>query len=251
MSNQRLPTRVLTFYRSGPMPCPYLDGKAEQQLFAELTEPAAARQFDILSQGGFRRSHQIVYRPACTDCCACVPVRVVAADFEPSRSWRRVINANRDLQVTEVGDQITEEQYRLFRDYTNDRHGDGDMAKMNRREYAAMVVNSPVDTGLVEFRAPDDRLIAVCLKDRLADGLSAVYSFFAPDEAKRSLGSYVVLWLIGRAHELGLDYVYLGYWVPGSRKMEYKTRFRPIEAFSTDGWCVLDDEAIGAGSDDA
>jgi arginine-tRNA-protein transferase len=240
MSHQRLPTKILTFYRSGPMSCPYLPNRVEQQLFAELGGPGAQETFDVLSRGGFRRSHHIIYRPACVDCNACVPIRVVVREFETTRAWRRVLKANEDLTATRVGNRVSEEQYRLFHAYTNDRHGDGEMAKMNRREYVAMVMNSPVNTELTEFRGADGRLVAVCLMDRLSDGLSAVYSFFDPQAAKRSLGSYVVLWLIEEARESGLDYAYLGYWVRGSRKMDYKVRFRPIEIFGAEGWRRLD-----------
>ena len=236
MTTQRLPHQILTFYRSGPMPCPYLSGRVEQQLFAELSGPTALDVFDELSKGGFRRSHHIIYKPSCSGCSACVPVRIVADRFEPGRAWRRVTNRNSDLLVTEVGTRITEEQFELFRRYTNRRHGDGEMAKMSRRDYAAMVLSSPVDTVLVEFRRPDGSLVAVCLMDRLDGGLSAVYSFFDPLEQRRSLGSYVILWMIEHARAQGFDYVYLGYWVAGSRKMDYKIRFRPLEAFGPKGW---------------
>lgn len=240
MTTQRLPHQVMTFFRSGPMPCPYLSGRVEQQLFAELSGPTALDVFDDLSQGGFRRSHHIIYKPACTGCSACVPVRIPVARFKHGRAWRRVLNRNSDLQITEIGTRITEEQYDLFQAYTNRRHGDGEMAKMSRRDYAAMVLSSPVDTVLVEFRKPDDSLIAVCLMDRLAGGLSAVYSFFDPAEDRRSLGSLVILWMIEEAQRLDLDHVYLGYWVAGSPKMDYKIRFRPIESFGPGGWTEID-----------
>lgn len=240
MTTQRLPHQVLTFYRSGPMPCPYLSGRVEQQLFAELAGPAALDVFDELSKGGFRRSHHIIYKPSCAGCNACIPVRIVADRFQPGRTFRKVINRNSDLTAVEVGTRITEEQFELFRRYTNRRHGDGEMAKMSRRDYAAMVLSSPVDTVLVEFRQPDGRLVAVCLMDRLAGGLSAVYSFFDPLEERRSLGSHVILWMIEHARQNELDYVYLGYWVAGSPKMDYKIRFRPLEGFGPDGWCEIE-----------
>lgn len=241
MTTQRLPHQILTFYRSGPMPCPYLSGRVEQQLFAELSGPMALDVFDELSKGGFRRSHHIIYKPSCAGCSACVPVRIVADRFRPGRTWRKIINRNADLRVTEVGTRITEEQFELFRRYTNRRHGDGEMAKMSRRDYAAMVLSSPIDTVLVEFRRPDRRLVAVCLMDRLAGGLSAVYSFFDPAEDRRSLGSYVILWMIEHARRHDLDHVYLGYWVAGSPKMDYKIRFRPLEGFGPGGWREIAD----------
>ena len=222
------------------MPCPYLSGRVEQQLFTELSGAQALDTFDVLSQGGFRRSHHIIYKPACTGCTACVPVRIPVLRFKSSRAWRKINNRNADLTIVDVGTRITEEQYELFKSYTNRRHGDGEMAKMSRRDYAAMVLSSPVDTVLVEFRNGSGKLIAVCLMDRLAGGLSAVYSFFDPDKDRRSLGSYVILWMIEEAKRQDLDHVYLGYWVAGSPKMDYKIRFRPIESFGPNGWSEIE-----------
>ena len=223
------------------MPCPYLSGRVEQQLFAELSGAKALDVFDTLSQGGFRRSHHIIYKPACSGCNACIPVRIPVDRFRPGKSWRRIINRNDDLVATDVGARITEEQFDLFQRYTARRHGEGEMAKMSRRDYAAMVLSSPVDTVMVEFRHPDGNLIAGCLMDRLAGGLSAVYSFFDPAEERRSLGSYVILWMIEEAKRLELDHVYLGYWVAGSPKMNYKARFRPFESFGPKGWTEVTD----------
>lgn len=236
MTSQRIPYPSLTFFRSGPMQCPYLSGHVEQQLFAELSGGRALDFFDELSQAGFRRSHHIIYKPACTGCDACVPVRIPVAGFIQTKAWRRCANRNTDLIVANVANRITEEQYSLFQLYTNQRHSNGEMAKMSRREYAAMIQSSPVDTVMVEFRKPNGRLIAGCLMDRLKGGLSAVYSFYDPAEGRRSLGSYVILWMIKEAKRLEIDYVYLGYWVPGSPKMDYKFRFRPLEKFSAKGW---------------
>jgi arginyl-tRNA--protein-N-Asp/Glu arginylyltransferase len=248
MTTQCLPHQIMTFFRSEPMPCPYLSGRVEQQLFAELSGAKALDEFDVLSQGGFRRSHHIIYKPACTGCNACVPVRIPVARFKASKAWRKVLNRNSKLIVTEVGTKVTEEQFDLFQIYTNRRHGDGEMAKMSRRDYAAMILSSPIDTVVVEFREPDGRLIAGCLMDRLAGGLSAVYSFFDPQEERRSLGSYVILWMIEEAMRLDLDHIYLGYWVAGSPKMDYKSRFRPLEAFGPNGWNEIEDPSSVATS---
>lgn len=240
MSLQRSTDRLLTFYRSRPMPCPYLPNRVEQQLFTELSGPAAKAAFNQLSRGGFRRSHHIIYRPACRGCAACVPVRVAVNGFTGSRAWRRVLAANADLHAVPAGRSISDEQYDLFRRYVTRRHGDGEMARMTRRDYAAMVVASPVETELVEYRDTADRLFAACLIDRLSDGLSAVYSFFEPEETRRSLGSFMVLKLIEQARAEGLDYVYLGFWVENSPKMAYKGRFRPLEGFGPDGWQLIE-----------
>lgn len=246
MTFQRPSTRLLTFYRSAPMPCPYLEGRSEQQLFTELSGATAQEQFETLSRGGFRRSHQVIYRPACRNCSACIPVRVAVADFRMTKAWRRIVNANADLAVVDTGKNATDEQFILFQRYVGARHGDGEMANMTRRDYGTMVLTSPVDSSVVEFRAPDGKLIAGCLIDHLQDGLSAVYSFFDPDSDRQSLGSYIVLWLIQHARLHNLNHVYLGYWVAGSRKMAYKARFRPLEGFGPDGWRVIETDGDSA-----
>ena len=240
MSIQR-GTELITFHRSLPMACPYLPNRQETQLFTELIGIDAQRTYQHLSQAGFRRSHHIAYRPACQGCSACVPVRIVVGEFKASRTWRRVLAANRDLVARDVGQTVTDEQYALFKRYVESRHGDGDMAKMTRRDYHNMVVTSPVDTVLFEFRTAGGELIAVCLADRMTDGYSAVYSYFEPSMPKRSLGSFVILWLIERAAAEGMPFVYLGFWVRESPKMEYKSRFRPIEGFGAAGWRPLEE----------
>jgi arginine-tRNA-protein transferase len=237
MTLQRLPNqRMLTFYRSGPMPCPYLPGRVEQQLFTELAGNGVQDVFEQLSLSGFRRSHHIAYRPACKGCSACVPVRIKADGFEMTKSWRRTLRANGDLSATNVGKSVSDEQYKLFQRYVLSRHGEGDMARMNRRDYAAMVVSSPVETEMVEFRGPTGTLVAACLMDRLGDGLSAVYSYFEPSLQQRSLGSYIILWMVEEARRRGMPHVYLGFWIENSPKMAYKGRFRPLEAFDANGW---------------
>lgn len=246
MSNQRAGSPAVSdlilFRHSAGMPCPYLPGRVERQLFTELSDAdIAGNTFNRLSAAGFRRSHHIVYRPACPGCSACVPVRVVAGEFEPGPAWRRVLRANDDLVARDAGLTVTDEQYGLFRRYILSRHGDGDMAMMTRRDYAAMVLASPVDTRVFEFRDAGGALVAACLADVLPDGFSAVYSVFEPALAARSLGNFMVLWLIAAARRRGLPYVYLGFWVDGSRKMAYKSRFRPLEGFGPDGWTRLDD----------
>jgi arginine-tRNA-protein transferase len=246
MSNQRSSERLLTgivqFRHSSAMPCPYLPGRVERQLYAELGGPAPREIFRRLSLAGFRRSHHIVYRPACPGCNACVPVRVDAANFHWTKAWRRIWRRNSDLSATSAGLEITDEQYRLFRRYVRSRHGDGDMAVMDRRDYSSMVLASPIDTEIFEFRDPAGDLVAACLTDHMPDGLSAVYSFFDPDLERRSLGSYMVLWLVEEARRRGLPHVYLGFWVENSRKMAYKARFRPLQAFGSSGWSLIPDD---------
>lgn len=245
MSNQRGASQLLTdivqMRYSSAMPCPYLPGRIERQLYAELDGPAPREVFHRLSLAGFRRSHHVVYRPACPGCTACVPVRVDVNAFEWSQSWRRIRRRNADLTARDSGLDITDAQYQLFHRYVRSRHGDGDMALMDRRDYSSMVLSSPIDTGLFEFHDETGTLIAACLTDRLPDGLSAVYSFFDPDQDRRSLGSFMVLWLIEEARRRGLPHVYLGFWVENSRKMAYKARFRPLQGFGPEGWTVSPD----------
>ncbi len=234
------------FYLTAPSPCPYLAGQLERKVFTHLVGDRAPALNDILTQGGFRRSQNIAYRPACEGCRSCVSVRVVSNDFQPTRSFRRIAAENRDLIGTEIAPSPSSEQYSLFRRYLDARHADGGMADMTVLDYAMMVEDTHVDTMLVEyrFRGPDTAingrgegpLIASALTDVLGDGLSMVYSFFDPDYSDRSLGTFLILDHIRRARKKGLPYVYLGYWVDGSAKMHYKTRFRPQERLGGRGW---------------
>ena len=234
------------FYLTAPSPCPYLPGREERKVFTHLVGERAPELNDLLTHGGFRRSQSIAYRPACETCRACVSVRVVVEDFRPTRSMRRVAERNSDL-VAEMRVPVpTSEQYSVFRSYLDSRHRDGGMADMTVLDYAMMVEDSHVETRVVEFRrrGPDSRisgrgngpLLGVALTDVLSDGLSMVYSFFDPDAGPRSLGTFIILDHISRARRLGLPYVYLGYWVKGSKKMDYKGRFLPQERLSGDGW---------------
>ncbi|MEE9140748.1 MAG: arginyltransferase [Alphaproteobacteria bacterium] len=224
------------FYRTRPLPCPYLDGRLESRIFTHLTADGAHIQYEALTAAGFRRSHDMAYRPACPACDACVPVRVVVQEFAPSRSLRRVIKVNADLAEHDRPARATGEQYRLFARYLASRHGGGEMADMEFAEYRAMVEDSPVETGILEYCDPLGRLVGASLWDRLGDGLSAVYSFFDPAQERRGLGNFMVLRLIERAREAGLAHLYLGYWIAESLKMSYKARFRPVEALGPEGW---------------
>ena len=239
----RPPRRPQFFYTTAPLPCPYLPGRTERKIVTELSGTEAEALHERLSRAGFRRSHNIAYAPVCPGCQACVPIRVVSEEFTPDRTQRRILRANADLTISEMPARATAEQFTLFQRYQKNRHADGDMAAMGYYDYRAMIEDTPISTGILEFRDAQDRLLGACLTDWLADGLSAVYSFFDTDEDKRSLGTFAVLWLIGRARSLGLPYVYLGYWVPESRKMAYKARFRPSEILISGAWHRLGDDA--------
>jgi arginine-tRNA-protein transferase len=237
----RPPRRPQFFYTTAPLPCPYLPGRTERKIVTELSGTEAEALHERLSRAGFRRSHNIAYAPVCPGCQACVPIRVVSEDFAPDRTQRRILRANADLTISEMPARATAEQFTLFQRYQKTRHADGDMAAMGYYDYRAMIEDTPISTGILEFRDARDRLLGACLTDWLADGLSAVYSFFDTEEDKRSLGTFAVLWLIGRARSLGLPHVYLGYWVPESRKMAYKARFRPSEVLMGGAWHRLGD----------
>ncbi|MEO0911659.1 MAG: arginyltransferase [Pseudomonadota bacterium] len=231
------------FYVTAPQPCPYLDGKVERKLFTALHPQNADRLNDALSQQGFRRSQNVVYRPSCTDCSACLSARIVVNGFKPSKSQKRVIKRNAHLVREATAPWASEAQFDLFQRYLASRHSDGGMADMDVYEYAAMVEETAVRSRLVEYylETPDGRaLVAVCLTDVLSDGLSMVYSFYDPDFASTSLGTYIILDHVKIAREAGMAYVYLGYWVAGSRKMAYKSRFAPLEVYHRGKWQALD-----------
>ncbi|MBE9603335.1 arginyltransferase [Acetobacteraceae bacterium H6797] len=233
---QRPGRRPQFFYTTAPLPCPYLAGRTERKIVTELTGAEAEALHDRLSRAGFRRSHNIAYSPVCPGCQSCIPIRILADHFEPDRTQRRVARNNADIVVREVPARATAEQFALFQRYQQARHGDGDMAAMGFYDYRAMVEDTPITTCLVEFRDRDGRLMGVCLTDWLSDGLSAVYSFYETEEPRRSLGTQAVMWLVERARQAGLPYVYLGYWVPQSRKMAYKAKFRPSEVLLGGSW---------------
>ncbi len=246
------PRRPQFFYTTASLPCPYIAGRTERKVVTEITGPDAEALHDRLSRAGFRRSHNIAYAPVCPSCQACVPIRIPVASFQPDRTLRRIARANDGVLAIEVAARATAEQFQLFQAYQRLRHGDGDMATMTFYDYRAMVEDTPVETSVIEFRDPDTRLVGACLVDRLGDGLSAVYSFFLPGLERRSLGTYTILWLLERAQNLALPYVYLGYWVPESQKMAYKARFKPNEVLVGGAWRVLrDGEAPYLASDAA
>src|ERR1700745_563127 len=233
------------FYLTAPSPCPYLPGKEERKVFTHLVGERAPELNELLTQGGFRRSQSIAYRPACEACRACTSVRVPVAAFRPTRNLRRLLQRNADV-VGEMRDAApTSEQYSIFRAYLDARHRDGGMVDMTVLDYAMMVEDSHVETRIIEYRrrGPDSgitgrgqELLAVALTDVLSDGLSMVYSFFDPSQVYRSLGTFMILDHIARARRQGLPYVYLGYWIEGSKKMDSKGRFLPQQRLPPSRW---------------
>jgi len=216
----------------------------ERKLFTSLQGDEAQLLNDSLSKQGFRRSQNVLYRPSCAECSACLSARIRVADFKPSRTQRRVLKRNAHLSRRANAPWATEDQYALFRRYLDSRHADGGMADMDIFEFAAMIEETPIRSRVVEYAATDANdgssdLAAVCLTDVLDDGLSMVYSFFDPDLAGDSLGTFAILDHVEIAREAGLPYVYLGYWVPGSPKMGYKAKFDALEVYADRRWQTL------------
>ena len=234
--------RFPRFFVTAPSPCPYLPGRTERKVFTELKGSDAFEMNEALSRIGFRRSQNVVYRPSCDGCTACVSVRVVAGDFVPSASQKRLIKRHSDLVVSACAAWSTEEQFELLQRYLSTRHPGGGMATMDAYDFADMVEQTPVDTVIVEYREPGvdgrlGRLVGACLTDKQSDGLSMVYSFYAPEDgARQGLGTFIILDHIVRASRANLPYVYLGYWIDGCERMDYKTRFRPVERLGAGGW---------------
>src|SRR5580658_7610200 len=238
-------TRVPQFFLTPGGPCPYLPDRIERKVFARLTGPLAQPLSEALTHSGFRRSQSIAYRPACEGCNACVSVRILVDQFVPSRSQKRIVKRNADLGRSDVAAEATREQFALLRTYLDSRHSGGGMSDMGLFDYVAMVEETPVQTHIVEYReavadGEQGRLLACALTDVLRDGLSMVYSFFHPGETARSLGTQMILDHVHAARARGPPYVYLGYWINGSDKMDYKSRFRPLEALGPNGWARLE-----------
>ncbi|MDA7424198.1 arginyltransferase [Thalassococcus lentus] len=230
------------FYVTAPQPCPYLPGRMERKLFTALQGDSASKLNDSLSKQGFRRSQNVLYRPSCSDCAACLSARIRIEDFKPSRSQSRTKKRNSGLTRRVASPWASEEQYDLFRRYLDARHADGGMADMDVFEFAAMIEETPIRSRVIEYvDQSTDQLVAVCLTDMLDDGLSMVYSFYDPDYASKSLGTWMILDHIDIARETGLPYVYLGYWVPGSDKMGYKAQFSAVEVYRKGHWEDLGD----------
>ncbi|MBB3980844.1 arginine-tRNA-protein transferase [Sphingobium fontiphilum] len=236
------PFRFPRFFVTNPSPCPYLPGRSERKVFTELSSGNATELNDALGRIGFRRSQNVAYRPSCMECTACVSVRVVADEFRPNATQRRLIRRNEDLLVTSCKPWSTEEQFALLQRYLRARHPGGGMTEMDEMDFADMVEQTPVETNVIEYRERGEggrpgRLVGACLTDRQGDGLSMIYSFFDTESPERKgLGNYIIMDHILRARDAGLPYVYLGYWVEGSPRMQYKVRYRPLEKLGRGGW---------------
>lgn len=230
------PAESVKIYLSTPHTCPYLPDRMASSLVVDPDLDIDQTRLTMFTQSGFRRSGDIIYRPHCQDCDACVSVRVPVRDFVPNRAQRRVLKRNRDLRVVAIPGQFKDEHFALYLRYQQARHADSDMCDPDPEKYQQFLVD---DHSTFFEMYCGERLLAVAVSDELDDGLSAVYTFFAPETAGRSLGTFAVLWQIHKARAMGQPWVYLGYWIRDCRKMAYKTSFRPIEGFRNRRWVRL------------
>jgi arginine-tRNA-protein transferase len=234
-------TRQIPFFLTAAAPCPYLPGKWERKVFTRIDIGEGPALNDALTHAGFRRSQGVLYRPACEACDACRSVRIDVARFDWKRRWRKILNRNADLSVSTEAQTATMEQFQLLSRYLESRHGDGDMAGMSFGEYVMMAEDGAQRTHITQYRDPGGKLTAGVLTDVLKDGLSLIYSYFDPEAERRSLGAFLILDAVRQAEAAGLPFVYLGYWVKGSRKMEYKAAYQPLQVLTASGWQAFDE----------
>jgi arginyl-tRNA--protein-N-Asp/Glu arginylyltransferase len=228
----------IRLFTTQPHACSYLPGEQAQTLFIDPDFRADQANNTRLSEIGFRRSGNHIYRPNCKNCKQCLSCRVLVQAFEPDRRFRRILGRNTDILVRESHDISDDEYYLMYKHYITVRHNDGDMFPPTRDQYSSFLLNRCEGTRYYVMRS-NGRLLGVMVMDHLDNGLSAVYTFFDPLEEKRSLGTYAILWQLQQARKLGLDYLYLGYWIRDSKKMRYKLQFRPLELLVHQRWVLM------------
>lgn len=231
--------KLPSLFLSMPHQCSYFADRQASTIFVDPQNPADAHVYNYLLKAGFRRSGELVYRPQCFDCADCVSVRIPVAQFRRRRSQRRITSRNADLEISIVPAGFIEEHFELYKKYQEGRHAESSMNDDNPEHYRDFLFNPLMNTQLVEFRL-QQRLICVAVVDPVDDGLSAVYTFYDPEERKRGLGVNAILWQVEKARELNLDYVYLGYWIRNCSKMEYKTDYQPLEGYIGKRWQIIE-----------
>jgi arginine-tRNA-protein transferase len=227
--------RDLKVYTTYPHTCSYLPDREATTLFIDPRQDIDQALYSRLSQLGFRRSGSHIYRPHCADCRACIPARIPVERFQPDRSQRRIWRRNQDLLVMHSQEIRDEEAYDLYYRYIEQRHADGDMFPPDREQYLSFLNDPWQVTRYLRFY-DGEQLVAVAVVDELEDGLSAIYTFFEPEQERRGLGVFAILWQIQRARDLGLAHVYLGYWIENCQKMRYKDRYQPLELLLDGRW---------------
>ncbi|WP_027859811.1 arginyltransferase [Marinobacterium jannaschii] len=231
--------RTLHFYATPEHDCSYLQDREAKTLFVDPQAIIAKDTYSQLSDLGFRRSGRHIYRPHCNDCQACISVRIPSTEFQPSRSQKRVLSKNSDIKIRVVTPQFNQEYYELYSRYISSRHADGDMYPPSAEQFNSFLVDGDQESCFIEMRGPDNSLMAIAVTDYLENGLSAIYTFYDPDDTRRSLGTFAILAQIRHACHIGLPYVYLGYWVRECRKMSYKIAFRPSELLLDGHWVTI------------
>ena len=229
-------TYSLRLLLSAPHPCSYLSEQQASDLFIDPDAPMDTHLHSQLAQQGFRRSGNHIYRPHCQTCNACKSVRIPVSNFAPSRQQRRTWNKNSDLTITATSTPDRQSHLKLFRHYVKNRHSGGGMDEFEGEGPFDFFQSPWSNTLFYEFRNQQNTLVAVAVCDQLSDGLSAVYSYFSPNESARSLGVLAVLWQIEQAKERKLPYLYLGYWIAECRKMSYKNNYQPLEWLNDEKW---------------
>ncbi len=228
----------MDFYQTPIHPCGYLPNHYSVNIFADPSKNISTQTYSWLIDYGFRRNGSHLYRPQCPECCACVPTRVCIDEFKPNRSQKRTLKYNQDLELRKVENKFQQEHFDLYIKYLNRRHSDGPMSQSTQEDYEEFILGTWSETNLLEFRL-DNRLISVTVFDTLPQGLSAVYTFYDSELEKRGLGTLAILQLIQYTKELKLPYLYLGYWIEASQKMNYKVNFKPVEGYINKHWQTL------------
>lgn len=230
--------KTLQLYLGQEHPCSYLAERNAGSIFIDPREAVTAELYSQLIEQGFRRSATHIYRPYCGACTACISARIPVQAFQPTAAQQKIMRRNSDLSVQAASSEFREEHYQLYQNYIEQRHADGDMYPPSTEQFQSFLCSDLEFARFYEFRA-NDELLAVAVTDVLPTGLSAMYTFFSPEDKRRSLGRYAILWQIQESLRLGLPYVYLGYWIKDCQKMNYKTQYQPLEGFINEHWQAL------------